>query len=213
MSSILYALLFTLTLCLSGLSCALALFWGLHTLGLRACDLWSASDGGTFFPQGLTNLHNTCFLNAALQALAGIPSFVSALHAGLPAEPGVGGTGLGTFQAAFQGKRTESLTGSGKTPVSAAGPAAGVALVSECSANSLKREGCANDVAERLQRRRQRQRILRRLQQQRQREQPDCLAHLDESQRRHLLRELFNVLSRLTWAGVRVYFQGLASKF
>ncbi|XP_026189869.1 uncharacterized protein LOC34618229 [Cyclospora cayetanensis] len=143
-------------------------------------------EDGSFFPRGLTNLKNTCFLNAALQALAGIPSFVSTLQEGLPPEPGYSGAFWGPqrlINEEFDGVHEET------SAVAAAG-------CSSTTATPPNEDATGQQQQQELQRRQ----ILRqlRLQQQRRRQQPQNLTTLDENQRRLLLREFFTLLCRLT---------------
>ncbi|OEH78803.1 elongator complex protein [Cyclospora cayetanensis] len=149
-------------------------------------QLESFAEDGSFFPRGLTNLKNTCFLNAALQALAGIPSFVSTLQEGLPPEPGYSGAFWGPqrlINEEFDGVHEET------SAVAAAG-------CSSTTATPPNEDATGQQQQQELQRRQ----ILRqlRLQQQRRRQQPQNLTTLDENQRRLLLREFFTLLCRLT---------------
>ncbi|KAL8271329.1 hypothetical protein Esti_004768 [Eimeria stiedai] len=175
-------------------------FWCVD--GSACFHLVCRSEEEALFPRGLDNLHNTCFLNAALQALAGIPSFVSILQASLPPErwkwEGPPPLQPGSPAAAAQEQALPQL-GDEAAAASAACSSSTTATPHNEEARSTQREQQQQRQQEQqellLQQRQQRRRLLRqlRLQQERRlKQQPRCLANLDDSQRRLLLRELFN---------------------
>ncbi|CDJ53238.1 elongator complex protein 3, putative [Eimeria brunetti] len=168
------------------------------------------ADDGSLFPRGLANLKNTCFLNAALQALAGIPSFVASLQDDLPSEPGVGeaqwqGTPNACDVAHDGNKDAASATAAAACSSTTASPDSEEARgqqTQQLPKVQLRSEQQTEERKELLQQQLvQRQELLQRLrlqQERREKHQPECLGSLDKNQRRLLLREFFTLLCRLT---------------
>lgn len=172
--------------------------------------LFSFSDDGSLFPRGLANLKNTCFLNAALQALAGIPSFVASLQAGLPPEPGVREVRWhGTYRAfiAHHDENNEATSGIAGAACSSTTATPDSEDTRGQRLQQLRHVEHQSEQQMELLKKQQlrRQELLLRLrlqQERREKHQPECLGSLDENQRRLLLREFFTLLCRLTCAGI-----------
>ena len=171
--------------------------------------LWRA-DEGSLFSRGLANLKNTCFLNAALQALAGIPSFVASLQAGMPPEPAVRDAQWKENPKAYYAFH-DGNTGAASATAAAACSSTTASRVSE-EARCQQAQQLQHQSDQQAQQQKdllqqyllRRQELLRRLrlqQERREKHQPECLGSLDENQRRLLLREFFTLLCRLTCAG------------